>query len=355
MTSAERELVDWSDAARIAGWVAPAGPTASRTEIEDLVASLRRSASRAVAPVVDLTGMVPADGRDLAQVPLTTVRVVDRARWAQAGAASMSAMTAGTLRTPSGRAVPLAAELAASAEVGGALAYMSTKILGQFDPYANGTGELLLVAPNVLHVEREMQVRPKDFRLWVCLHEQTHALQFATAPWLAEHLRVRTSELVSGIGDAASSPRQATARLTAFARAVYAAVRGQDGAPLVDGLLTPAQRDTFDEVTAIMSVLEGHADVVMDDVGPSVVPSVRAIRAKFDKRRVTPQGRDGVLRRLLGIEAKMDQYRTGASFVRAVTAEVGTSGFNAIWSGPHALPSAREIADPIAWVRRVHG
>lgn len=355
MTRSERELIDWSDAARVAGWLVPPGPTASRTEIEDLVASLRRAAARAVAPVVTATGMLPADGRDLAHDPLTTVRVVDRARWAQAGAASMAAMTAGTLRAPSGRAVPLAAELASSAEVGGALAFLSTKILGQFDPYAAGSGELLLVAPNVLHVEREMRVRPEDFRLWVCLHEQTHALQFAAAPWLAEHLRERTSALVAGIGDVSTSPWQTTARLAGFARGVYAAVRGQDGAPLVDGLLTPDQRVTFDEVTAIMSVLEGHADVMMDDVGPSVVPSVRSIRAKFDKRRATPQGRDGVLRRLLGVDAKMNQYRNGAAFVRAVTAEIGMTGFNAIWTDRHALPSAREIADPIAWVRRVHG
>ena len=355
MTSAERELIDWSDAARVAGWLVPPGPAASRKEIEDLVASLRRAAGRAVAPVVTISGMLPADGRDLAHEPLSSVRVVDRASWAQAGAASMAAMTAGTLRAPSGRAVPLAAELASSAEVGGALAFMSTKILGQFDPYTSGQGELLLVAPNVLHVEREMQVRPEDFRLWVCLHEQTHALQFAAAPWLTEHLRARTAALVAGIGDVSMSPWQTTVRLTAFVRAVYAAVRGQDGAPLVDGLLTPAQRVTFEEITAIMSLLEGHADVVMDDVGPAVVPSVRSIRAKFDKRRSTPQGRDGVLRRLLGIDAKMDQYRNGAAFVRAVTAEIGTTGFNAVWSGPQTLPSAREIADPIAWVRRVHG
>ena len=355
MTSPDRELVDWSDAARVAGWLVSPGPAATRQEIEDLVASLRRAADRAVAPVVTATGMLPADGRDLARTPLSRVRVVDRASWAQAGAASMAAMTAGALRAPSGRAVPLAAELASSAEVGGALAFMSTKILGQYDPYAGSTGELLLVAPNVLHVEREMQVRAEDFRLWVCLHEQTHALQFAAAPWLAEHLRVRTRELVAGIGDVSMSPWQTTVRLTAFIRAVYAAVRGHGGTPLVDGLLTPAQRVIFDEVTAIMSLLEGHADVVMDDVGPSVVPSVRAIRAKFDKRRANPQGRDGVLRRLLGVDAKMDQYRNGAVFVRAVIEEVGTTGLNAIWSGPQTLPSAREIADPIAWVRRVHG
>lgn len=358
MSGAQYELVDWADAARVAGRLVPPGPAASRGEIEDLVASLHRAAERAVAPVVTITGLLPADGRDLSAVPLSTVRVVDRARWAQAGAASMAAMTSGALRPPSGRPVPLIVAVSASAEVGAALAFMSTKILGQFDPYATAPGapgELLLVAPNVLHVEREMGVRPEDFRLWVCLHEQTHALQFAAAPWLTEHLRARTRELVAGISDVSATPWQTTVRVGGFIRAIYAAVRGREGVSLVDGLLTPAQRVTFDEVTAIMSLLEGHADVAMDEVGPSVVPTVRAIRAAFDMRRAMPDGREGVLRRLMGLDVKMEQYRGGAAFVRAVTAEIGTTGFNAIWSGPQTLPSAREIADPIAWVRRVHG
>ncbi|SDB97201.1 putative hydrolase/uncharacterized protein, coenzyme F420 biosynthesis associated [Sanguibacter gelidistatuariae] len=358
MTGSEHELIDGADAARVAGRLVHPGPTAGRREIEDLVTSLRRAAGRAVAPVVTITGLLPADGRDLSTVPLSTVRVVDRARWARSGAASMAAMTSGALRAPSGRPVPLVAELASSAEVGAALAFMSTKILGQFDPYATAPGEpgeLLLVAPNVLQVEREMKVRPEDFRLWVCLHEQTHALQFAAAPWLTEHLRTRTQELVRGIGDVSMTPWQTTVRVGSFVRAVYAAVRGREGAPLIDGLLTPAQRVTFDEVTAIMSLLEGHADVAMDEVGPSVVASVRSIRAAFDRRRAAPAGRDGVLRRLMGMDAKMEQYRGGAAFVRAVTAEIGTPGFNAVWSGPQTLPTAREITDPIAWVRRVHG
>lgn len=356
-----RELVDWEDAAQIAGRLASPGPVASRDELEALVASLRGAAARAVDPVLEITRMTAADGRDLSATGLSGVLVLDRPGWARASARSMQSMTAGALRLPT-RSVPLAAELVASAEVGATLALLSTKILGQFDPFGPADGNLLLVAPNVLQTERDLRVRPEDFRLWVCLHEQTHALQTAAAPWIADHLRAKTQTLLADLSTSTSDLRQAPARLLGAARAVVSAVRGATGPDgqtlsLVDGVLTPTQRQALDEVGAVMALLEGHADVAMDAVGSSVVPTVRSIRRKFSARRSaggtsTP---DRVLRRLLGMDAKMAQYRDGAAFVRGVTRVVGTDGVNAVWSGPDALPSPREIADPIAWVRRVHG
>ena len=132
--------------------------------------------------------------------------------------------------------------------------------------------------------------------------------------------------------------------------------RGEgSGVPLLDAVQTPAQRAELADLTAIMSLLEGHADVVMDEVGPQVVPSVDVIRERFTRRRAGRSTVDRLLRRLLGLDAKMRQYADGARFVREVTAAVGVDGFNAVWTGPDTLPVAAEIADPGAWVRRVHG
>jgi coenzyme F420 biosynthesis associated uncharacterized protein len=123
----------------------------------------------------------------------------------------------------------------------------------------------------------------------------------------------------------------------------------------MDLFSTPEQREVMDRITGVMSLLEGHADVVMDGVGPSVIPSVEEIRSKFNERRKGAGYVDRVLRRLLGMDAKMAQYRDGAAFVRGVVDRVGMDGFNAVWSEPAALPSKAEIGDPQAWVRRVHG
>jgi coenzyme F420 biosynthesis associated uncharacterized protein len=148
---------------------------------------------------------------------------------------------------------------------------------------------------------------------------------------------------------------QLAMRLLDVAKAAAQGVRDGQVPSLVDLVQTPQQREVLDRLAAVMSLLEGHAEVVMDGVGPDVVPSVALIRRRFDARRGSAVGLSRVLRRLLGLEAKMRQYQEGARFVRGAVDEVGMTGFNAVWAGPAALPTASEIADPLAWVSRVHG
>ncbi|MBM7479945.1 zinc-dependent metalloprotease [Oerskovia jenensis] len=364
-------LVDWTSAAQIAARVAPPGPTASRDELAALVAGLRDAASAAVPHVLRVTGMTPADPAGSPEAArtetaaLSRVYVVDRSRWARANTEVMASLTDGVADSLTGggdKPVSATTALVGAAQVGAVLAALSSRVLGQFDPYsAHGTpgrGRLLLVAPNVLQLERDLDLVPTDFRLWVCLHEQTHALQFAAAPWLAQHLRASARELLVGLSESSRQLAEARLRdkLATAGGVVLRAVRGQEGG-VAHGLLTPDQRRSLEEVSAVMALLEGHADVMMDAVGRATVPTVRRIRAQFEARR-DGQGSstlDTVLRRFLGMDAKLAQYRDGAAFVRGVEKQVGRDGLNAVWSSPERLPSAREIADPGAWVRRVHG
>jgi coenzyme F420 biosynthesis associated uncharacterized protein len=122
---------------------------------------------------------------------------------------------------------------------------------------------------------------------------------------------------------------------------------------VIDALQTPEQKAIFDELTGLMSLLEGHADVVMDDVGPAVVPSVEIIRERFSARREQVGAVDQIARRALGLDAKMRQYTDGASFVRRVVDRVGMPGFNTVWTSPQHLPSRSEIHDPDGWMARV--
>ncbi|MDM7830432.1 zinc-dependent metalloprotease [Cellulomonas edaphi] len=336
--------VDWDAAARVAGRLAPPGPRAARVQLEELVGQLRDVAGPAAEHVSRTTDLVPADGRPPADV--SRVLVVDRPGWARANTQMFAVMAAPL--ADAGKRTTSASRLAAATQVGGVLALLAGKVLGQFDPFtptADGRGRLLLVAPNVLHLERTMRVEPADFRLWVALHEQTHALQFAAAPWLAGHLAERSAALLGDFTD------ERRGDLVMSVRSVL------NGGSVFD-VLTEDQRGIFEEMGAAMALLEGHADHAMDEVGPWVVPSVKKIRAKFEAKRdqgASAGGAARVLRRLLGLDTKLAQYRDGARFVRAVQRDVGRGGFNAVWAGPHNLPTAAEIADPPAWVRRVHG
>jgi len=139
-------------------------------------------------------------------------------------------------------------------------------------------------------------------------------------------------------------------------RAVTAIKGGRDRTSWIEGIQSPEQRAVFDKLMALMTLLEGHADHVMDAVGPTVVPSVALIRASFTERRKRTKGPiDRLLRALLGMDMKLAQYVKGGAFVGAIVDQVGMESFNAIWTSPDTLPTRAEIADPTAWVSRVHG
>lgn len=341
------EMVDWDLAVSLGSRLAGEGPHVSREEAAAAVAELRAGAARSTPLVRDFTGLDGGDGT-------APVLVVDRPGWVKANAEGFRTVLAPIADKLSARKPPSGISLAVGrrvtgVEVGGLLGYLSSKVLGQFDPFHEPSGRLLLVAPNIVHVERELEVDPHDFRLWVCLHEETHRVQFTAVPWMRDHIH----SLVEQLGDTMDSKELLE---DGFGRVLEAVKRrGESSGSLMELLSTPAQREVLDRVTGVMSLLEGHADVVMDDVGPTVIPSVEQIRERFTQRRRGAGSLDRLVRRLLGLEAKMAQYRDGAKYVRHVVDKVGMEEFNAVFAGPDNLPTKAEINDPDAWVSRVLG
>ncbi|WP_369140595.1 zinc-dependent metalloprotease [Modestobacter versicolor] len=350
-------LVDWDLAGRTARRLAKPGPDTTREEAAAVVAELHRAAATAVAHVEELTGLHPVPGG-----PEPTVAVVDRPGWVDANTAGMAALLdplAEALQAAQGKAPgPVATAIGSRAtgvQAGGVLAFLCSRVLGQYEVFGSG-GRLLLVAPNIVETERRLGVDPTDFRLWVCLHEVTHQLQFTAVPWLRGYLE----EQVSSFAEATDlTPDVLRERLTDVLRSLSDVVRGNGDDDTPQGLMAlvkdPAQRAALDRVTAVMSLVEGHAEYVMDGVGPDVVPSVRTLRKRFAQRRKGRGPVDRVLRRLLGLEQKMQQYADGRVFVAGVVDLVGMAGFNQVWAGPANLPLKDELTEPARWVERVLG
>ncbi len=339
-------MVDWEYAVRIGARIAGDGPVVSRAEADQVVGELREGADRSTGLVREFTGLAAAE-------QTAPVLVVDRPGWVQANAdgfATMMTPVIDKLASKKDAPGPISNAIGSritGAEVGFLLGFMGSKVLGQFDPFFEPAGRLLLVAPNVVHVERELEADPSDFRLWVCLHEETHRVQFTAVPWMRDHLYSEITNLANAV--------EPNRLVEEGIKNVADVLRGKASGSLFEMLSTPEQREIIDRVTGVMSLLEGHADVVMDGVGPEVIPTVAQIRRRFTERRKGLGTLDKILRRLLGMEAKMAQYRDGAVFVRAAIDQVGMDGFNAVWAGPENLPSKAEIHDPAAWVSRVHG
>jgi coenzyme F420 biosynthesis associated uncharacterized protein len=355
-------MVDWTVALSTASRLVKPGPDISREGAAEAVADLRRCAVRAEDYVRQVTGLTAPSGT-------APVLVVDRPRWIEANIdgfrqvlAPLNAKTSERTKNSNPALVSIGARIT-GVEVGALLSYLAPKVLGQFDPFYPGVdgtsdvapgelppgGRLLLVAPNIVAVERELELVPSDFRLWVCLHEETHRVQFTAVPWLRGYLNTQIGEVVA----TADLDGAALAQMLREAvKRISEAARGDGELSIVDLVQTPAQREIVDRITAVMSLLEGHADVVMDGVGPEVIGSIVEIRRRFDVRR-QGQGFDKIIRKLLGLDAKMRQYRDGAAFCKAVIAAGGMDGLNRVWTSPETLPTKAEIADPQIWLARM--
>ena len=344
-TGAASSMIDWDTAVAVGARIAGEGPTVGADEARAVVAQLKADADRSTGLVRDFTGLVAAEHT-------APVLAVDRRGWVQANADTFAVIIdplVGKLTEKKGEPTGLTKAVGSKitgAELGIVLGFLGSKVLGQFDPFHGADGRLLLVAPNIVHIERELQADPDDFRLWVCLHEETHRVQFTAVPWMREHLRAEMNALIGAVEPAAM--------LEDVVKRISESVREGRGS-LSEMMSTPEQREILDRITGVMSLLEGHADVVMDGVGPTVIPTVDAIRAKFTKRRGGVGVLDKLLRRLLGLDAKMAQYRDGAVFVRFVVDRAGMEQFNAVFAGPENLPSKAEIHDPGSWMARVLG
>jgi coenzyme F420 biosynthesis associated uncharacterized protein len=364
MTESVR-LIDWDLAVTTATRLAPRGPAVTREEAFAAVRQLRDLALEAEDHVTAFTGMK-------APHPHEPATVVDRTGWVKGNiggfqivmaplldklAAKRSGQVGGPVLTAIGSRIT-------GAQVGVLLAYLSGKVLGQYElflPPANGRtrlGRLSLVAPNIVAAELQLRVDPHDFRLWVCVHEVTHRTQFTAVPWLRSHVQ---DEISAFLAASDLDPSAMLDRLRAVGEVARENLRRRSGEQtekepvlsLIEAVQTPEQREILNRLTAVMTLLEGHGEYVMNGVGPEVIPTVEEISRKFGERRRGQNPADRVVRKLFGLDMKARQYAEGAAFVKAVVDRVGMTAFNKVWTSPNTLPTKAEIADPPAWMSRV--
>ncbi len=319
--------LDWDSITRLARRLTPVGPKMTLAEATAVAQDLRDCAVQAPALISEVS-LLP-------QASSASIAIVDRLGWVDQFARSTPNLI-GKDALPN---LGIFATLLGVPQIGAVVAFLSGRILGQYDPFAD-TPRLLLIAPNIVKIGRKIGHDSRDFRMWVCLHEQTHQAQFAAAPWLADRIRELAATLFS-VGD---EPNFAQIRSLGTGvdsqslRKVFGEEIGQ----------------AFDDVTSLMSVLEGHAEFMMDEVGPSVIPQLDSIRHGFTQHR-RRGGVSALMTKLLGLGVKARQYQVGVAFVRAVINEVGVAGFNQVFSGPDAMPTIDELEAPATWVERIHG
>lgn len=347
----EGAIVDWGLAGTIAGAMA-ANPQSGALD-EHRVAEL---SARGLARALRYSALTPAS-----DVP--EVEIVSRRAWLDANLAELRALfapvearAAAELRLPWPIAGPARAALGAAgaAEIGAATGYASRRVLGQYLlPLSGRTAppRMLLVGANVSGAASELELELDPFLEWVAIHEHTHSIQFASVPWLHGHIAgliQRMIEATAGGLDFGALAAAARRLVTSDPRAALErAMRGE----LARALAGPDQAALLDEMQAVMAVIEGHAEHVMDAAAADD-GELEHMRRRMDEHRARRGGLADIIARVLGLGMKLRQYELGKAWADGVVARRGVDGLNRVWDDPSSLPSLSELEDPEAWVAR---
>jgi coenzyme F420 biosynthesis associated uncharacterized protein len=294
-------------------------------------------------------------------------KVTDRAGWVHANVAAFQRLLrpvtdklAEAMQRPSLlNALPVdlsrVSRTVAGTQVGALLGWMSTRVLGQYDQLIieeenpEDQDIVYFVGPNILSLEKKFAFPPREFRLWLALHEVTHRMQFTGIPWMREHFLGLVETTLSSVDP---DPRSLFEALRRAAEQVRQGRNPLDEGGLLTLLANPEQLDAIQAIGGLMSLLEGHGDITMDRAGASLIPSADRFSRVLHERR-QQRGPARVLASLLGLEAKMRQYEEGEQFIRAVEAVGGKALLARAWEGPDLLPSLDEIRHPELWIGRV--
>ncbi|MEX1217805.1 MAG: zinc-dependent metalloprotease [Acidimicrobiales bacterium] len=345
--------VDWDVAERVAIRTAKKDPFASSYHYQSLQPDFDRMTAIAEELVAQETGLRSLSG-------LARARVTDRPGWIRANLASFQRLLTPMLdkfgdRNSSSSIAPFTARLA-GAELGLVLGWMSARVLGQYDLLVieeenpQDQDIVYYVGPNVLALEKQFAFPPEEFRMWLALHEVTHRAQFTGVPWLREHFLGLVHETMNTIDPDPARMSETLARVTAAIRT------GKK--PLIDGgimnlMASPEQRAVLDQVSGMMSLLEGHGDITMDRAGLELVPSADRFSKVLRERRESARGMARLLQQLIGLQAKLAQYAQGEAFITEVERAGGQTLLSRAWESAENLPSIIEIREPRLWIDRM--
>ena len=353
----DKALFDWERVQDMANRTSGRMPISNPWVARKLRSSYEEMVQTAEGPIAAYTGTdLPSAG--------TSVQVVNRREWIAANVANFRYLFEPVEEIYSevgsrGSIVPGMAQLsqlAVSSQIGLLLGYLSQRVLGQYDMSLLGkepitTGKLYFVEQNIESIARSLEIPGEEFRLWIVLHESTHAHEFECFPWLRDYMNhtlrayldcilqeVRRSSSGSGLG-ATLLPRMVE--------------NLRSGRSILESVMTPRQQEYMNHMQALMCLLEGYSNHVMNSVGRQVMPHYQEIKKAMDSRQKERSQAEKLFLKLTGLSMKMEQYRLGEQFVDRVVEARGIQFVNRAYDGPDSLPTMDEVLHPERWIARI--
>lgn len=338
--------IDWDLAARVAARTAGTEPLADSYHYNSLEGDFAVATTKAIDLVTSFTGL-SISHEDVGQV-------VTREPWVKANLRAtkrvLEPVAMRVMERSQSKTTSSVGSRVTAIELGALLGWMSRRVLGQYDVFEGDV--IYYVGPNILAIEKKYGFSPGEFRLWVAMHEVTHRAQFRGIDWMQPYFLGLVDQLVALFDP---DPKRFFSGLRQAANAAREKTAGPREMGLIGAFTTPEQQIIVEKLQALMSVLEGHADVVMNGAGGEFVPSASRFHHVFHERRMSASGFGGALQRLFGFEAKMRQYARGSEFIKTIQETHGDSAVGALWKSSENLPTYSELEKPEFWARRVLG
>jgi coenzyme F420 biosynthesis associated uncharacterized protein len=347
------DAVDWALAARIAKRVAGHEPLADSYLYHSLEPDFAEATVQAEELVALETGLRSLDGP-------ARGRVIDRNDWIDANIRSfqrlLRPLTESLTEKLADGPMSRATERMGAVQLGSILGWMSRRVLGQYDLLLTEDEDpqdqdlVYYVGPNVLALEKRFGFPPGEFRLWLAVHELTHRAQFTGVPWMRQHF-------IGLVGQTLDAVDPDPDRIMKGVKTLIKDRRNGDTSSLDGGLAllfaSDEQKMILDQITGLMSLLEGHGDVTMGRAGGDLIPSSDRFHRVLHQRRTQPAGVAKIMQKLMGLDAKLAQYEQGEQFIAEIERERGVEAINVVWEDVAHLPSIAEIRDPAEWMNRV--
>ncbi|HEY1455619.1 MAG TPA: zinc-dependent metalloprotease [Candidatus Dormibacteraeota bacterium] len=326
-------LLDWEDVRRTAERRLDS-PTLPAAELASATRGYRSLAASLEKPLLEFVGPIPKGSS------IPRFEALDRVGWLNLNLDIFRRVVDPVLevgRMPNSLLVEVG-RAGVDRYLGYLLAFLGTRVLGQYDPQllgaeAGGGEGLYLVETNVQEWRERADLPDEDLRRWLILHEMTHAWQFAAHPWLRPYMEESMRALLETV----------TRKGAPFAR--FAAFAG----------VLPAQWRVMRQIQGTMSVVEGYSNLVMNELGGRLLPGFEQLEQAYRRRSSGKSALEMLVWKLTGLDLKLQQYRRGEAFCRAIFDRHGMAALNRVWDGAGAMPTLSELGDPEAWHRRVVG
>lgn len=241
------------------------------------------------------------------------------------------------------------------AQIGALLGFLGRRVLGQYDlsllsPEPGVGGALYYVEPNIARVQAQLGLNDEDFRLWIALHETTHAFEFEAYPWVRGYFNQLLREYFDQLNDQLENLGSGLGQILGRVAQNWGSDRHW-----IEIMLTPQQRELFDKIQSLMSLVEGYSNHIMNAIGRQLLPSFDLIEQRVAQRQQSRTVLEQLFNRLTGMDLKLAQYQQGEAFVNAVVSARGIGFASRVWERVEHLPTLEEIRNPQRWIARMDG